>query len=328
MPTTHDRLALYQLAQDHRLDASGRARLLALAGLSGEPPDAGRRVWQAVAVLAGALVGLGLVMWVAANWDDFGRAGRFWLLQAVVVALGLGAATRPALRAPLGLLTLLAVGALWAYFGQTYQTGADAWQLFALWAALTLPLALGARHDVVWAPWALVAVVGVSLWVQAHTGHAWRVQPGDLPVHAAGWAGLGALCLLLSPTWAHHTGAGPWAHRTAITLATVAITLTALGGLFHDTIAPHYPLGLVLLVLAAGWLSRPAHWEVFGLSAAALGINALVAGGLARVLFERGGGDTIGRLLFIGLVSATVLALSVQWILRRVRTAAGTQISP
>ncbi|MDP3626311.1 MAG: DUF2157 domain-containing protein [Hydrogenophaga sp.] len=316
------RLALYQLAQQHKLDAQATAQLMALGGQTGEPPAAARRVWQALALLAAALVGLGLVVWVAANWDELGRAGRFWLLQGVVVAMGLGAGLRPALRAPLGLLTLLAVGALFAYFGQTYQTGADAWQLFALWAALTLPLALGTRHDVVWAAWALVAAVGVSLWVQTHTGHQWRVLPDDLRVHALGWAGLGLLCLLLSPAWANWTGAGPWARRTALTLTTVALTVTALGGLFGKDIAPHYPLGLVLLVGASAWLSRPAHFEVFGLSAAAMGLNALVVGGLARLLFDRGGGDAIGRLMLIGLVSAGLLALSVKWILRLVREAA------
>ncbi|MFC7411127.1 DUF2157 domain-containing protein [Hydrogenophaga atypica] len=313
------RLALLQLAQAHGLDADARTRLMTLAGLAGEPPGAARSLWRAVALLAAGLVGLGLVIWVAANWDDLGRAGRFWLLQGVVVAMGLGACLRPALRAPLGLLTLLAVGALFAYFGQTYQTGADAWQLFALWAALTLPLAFGVRHDAVWAPWALVAATGVSLWVQTHTGHQWRVLPDDLRVHALGWAGLGVLCLLFSPAWARWTGAGPWARRTALTLATVAITLTAIGGLFPKDIAPHYPLGLVLLALAGAWLSRPAHFEVFGLSAAAMGLNALVVGGLVRVLFEHGGRDPIGRLMLIGLVSAALLALSVKWILRLVR---------
>ena len=322
------RLALFQLAQAHGLDAGARARLMALAGLAGEPPGAAARLWRAVALLAAALVGLGLVMWVAANWEDLGRAGRFWLLQGVVVAMGLGACLRPMLRAPLGLITLLAVGALFAYFGQTYQTGADAWQLFALWAGLTLPLALGARHDAVWAPWALVAATGVSLWVQTHTGHQWRVQPDDLRVHALGWGALGLLCLLLSPAWAGWTGAGPWARRTALTLAAVALTLTAIGGLFHKDIAPHYPLGLLLLALAGVWLSRPAHFEVFGLSAAAMGLNALVVGGLARLLFEHGGRDPIGGLTLIGLVSAALLALSVRWILRLVREDAareGTQ---
>ena len=84
--------------------------------------------------------------------------------------MAVGAAWRPAARAPLALLALLGIGGLFAYFGQTYQTGADPWQLFAWWAALALPLCLGVRSDVLWAPWAAVAVGAISLWVHAHTG--------------------------------------------------------------------------------------------------------------------------------------------------------------
>jgi len=50
------------------------------------------------------------------------------------------------------------IGGLFAYFRQTYQTGADAWQLFALWAALGLPLCLGVGSVVPWAPWEIKRV--------------------------------------------------------------------------------------------------------------------------------------------------------------------------
>src|SRR6218665_3705714 len=174
------RITALELAQAHKLDHAATTRLMSLAGLDSQPEPLTRWFWRAVAILAAALGGLGLIFWVAANWGDFGRAGRFALLQAFVVVMLLGAWWRPALRAPLALLALLGTGGLFAYFGQTYQTGADPWQLFALWAVLTLPLALAVRSDVVWVPWTLVAVVGISLWAQAHTGHSWRVSPADM----------------------------------------------------------------------------------------------------------------------------------------------------
>jgi hypothetical protein len=40
---------------------------------------------------------------------------------------------------------------------------------------LALPLALAARSEVVWAPWALVVMTAAALSVQAHTGHRWRL---------------------------------------------------------------------------------------------------------------------------------------------------------
>ena len=166
--------------------------------LSPEPAALAHWLPRGVAVLAAALGGLGLVMWIAANWETLGRFGRFGLLQALVLATGVGAALRPQARAPLGLLALLGMGALFAYFGQTYQTGADAWQLFALWAALALPLCLGARSDVLWAPWALVAMTAIALWTHTHTGHRWSVEPQQLSVHLVAWAVallmVGAVC--------------------------------------------------------------------------------------------------------------------------------------
>ena len=314
------RLALYELAAEHRLDAQGMERLQQLGGLRDEPASLRHWLPRGVAVLAAALGGLGIVFWVAANWDTLGQFGRFALLQGVVTVMCLGALWRPAARIPLGLLALLGIGGLFAYFGQTYQTGADPWQLFVLWAALALPLCLGVRSDVLWAPWALVAVTGAALWVQAHTGHRWRVEPDDLRAHLMGWSAalavVGALSAPLRPT----TGAGDWALRTALTLAVVMITATALGGLFMRDTAWHYGLGLVVLALAAVVLAQPSWFDVFGLSAVALGLNTLVVAGLGRLLFEtHGSGDLIGRLLLLGVVAAGLLAASVTGVSRLAR---------
>ncbi len=284
-----------------------------------EPPGLTRWLPRGLAVLAAVLFGFGVVMWVAANWDEFGRFGRFALLMGFVGVMGTGAALRPALRAPLGLLVLLGIGALFAYFGQTYQTGADPWQLFALWALLALPLCLGARSDVLWAPWALVVVTAISLWTHARLGHRWRVEPGDLATHALAWLAAAALVAGLSRALQRYTGAGLWGLRTAATLVVVMTTAAALGGLFHRTVAPHYLLGLLLLAGAAGLLCLRQAFDVFVLSAVALGLNTLLVAGLARALFDDHQGDAIGSLLLIGLVAAGLLAGSVSAILKLAR---------
>ena len=310
------RLALYEIAAEHRLDSLAFDRLQKLAGLGTEPRSLAHGLPRGVAVLAAALGGLGVVFWIAANWDLLGRVGQFALLQGCVVAASLAALWRPSWRVPMGLLTLLAIGGLFAYFGQTYQTGADAWQLFALWAVLALPLCLGARSDVLWAPWALVAMTAVSLWVMAHTGHQWRVEPDDLRAHLIGWTAAFAIVFVLGAR--RFTGGGIWALRTALTLAVTMVTLGAMGGLFSRGVAGHYGLGLALLAVASVVLARPRSFEVFGLSAVALGINALLVAGLVRLLFENrsGGHDPIGELLLIGLVAAGLLAATVAGVLR------------
>lgn len=311
------RQSLYTLAAQHRLDGSQTQQLLQLADLSAEPAALAPWLPRGVAVLAAALGGMGVVMWIAANWETLGRFGRFGLLQALVLAAGTGAALRPAARAPLGLLALLGIGALFAYFGQTYQTGADAWQLFALWGVLALPLCLGARSDVLWAPWALVMVMAISLWTHAHSGHRWSVEPAQLRVHLWAWAAMLVLVAGLSQGLQRFTGAGVWGFRTAATLAMVAFTLTALGGLFYETVGPQYALGAVVLAVCAAALCTPRLFDIFALSAVALGLNALLVAGLARWMAEGNShGDWIGRLFFLGLVAAGLLSASVSTILK------------
>ena len=279
-------------------------------------------VWlpRGVAVLAAALGGLGVVMWIAANWASMGRVGHFAMLQGLVLVMGVGAALKPAARGPLGLLALLGIGALFAYFGQTYQTGADPWQLFGLWAVLAMPLCWGARSDVLWAPWALVVVTAISLWAHTYSGHRWGVEADQLRVHLAAWTAGFALIAALSPASSRFTGAGVWSFRTAVTLTVAAITLTALGGLFHKPVQAQYVLGLLVFVVGLALLNTRDLFDIFAISAVALGVNALLAAGLARALFDNGeGGDWAGKLMLMGLIAAGLLAGTVSGILSLAR---------
>lgn len=314
------RPTIYEWIARHDLDRARGRELFALAGLGEAPAALARRFWPVVAIAGAALAGLGVILWLAANWGELGRLGRFALLQAAVLVLALGAAARPGARPALGLLALLCTGGLFAYFGQTYQTGADPWQLFALWAALALPLCLGARSDVLWAPWALVAAVAISLWTHAHVGHRWHVEGRDLATYLLAWGAGVLLVVALSPVAARVTGAGPWALRTAGALVVTMVTLTALGALFFDrAVAPHYAAGLVLLAVAAALLCTARGFDVFLLSAVALALDTLLIAGAVRVLFWHNVRDPIGRLLLLGLLGAALLAASVTVILRVAR---------
>jgi len=313
------RLATYELAARHELDDSGVKRLRQLAGLDGEPAALAAWLPRGVAVLGGALGGFGVILWIAANWETFGRYGRFALLEGLIAIVCLGALLRPRARAPLGLVALLGIGGLFAYFGQTYQSGADPWQLFALWAALALPLCLGVRSDVLWTPWALVAMTGLSLWMYALLGHRWSANADDLSIHLRGWCGALLLIAALSEPARRFTGAGVWSLRLAITLTAGMFCSTALGGLFSDSGGWHYALSLVLLALAAGMLSSRQFFDLYGLSAVALGLDVLLVAGLTRLLFNAHTSEWIGSLLFIGLAAAGLLAGTVKLVLQAAR---------
>lgn len=310
------RHALYELSAQHQLDAAQSRKLHQLANLDGEPPRLNILLPRGLAILAAVLCGLGLIFWVAANWETFGRFGRFALLQGAFLAACIGALYRPAARTPLALLALLTIGGLFAYFGQTYQTGADPWQLFALWSALGLPLCLAVRSDLLWAPWALVTQSAISLWIHAHTGHAWRLDERDLAAHLIGWSAALLVTLALSPVLDRFTGAKLWAMRTSLTFAIIVIGATALMALFQREIAPHYWIGLCLLTVFALAFATRRMFDVFVLSAIGVALNGLVIGGIAHGLFSGKNDDAVGSLFLIGIIGTVLLSGTVNLILR------------
>uniref|UniRef100_UPI002DD62A43 DUF2157 domain-containing protein n=1 Tax=Pseudorhodoferax sp. TaxID=1993553 RepID=UPI002DD62A43 len=220
--------ALHQLGIRHALSPSQHRALLGLAEPQLDGPGLPRLLTRTVALLAALLLGLALVMAVASQWGEWGRAARFALLQGALGVAALATLMLPAPgRAAAGLLTLIVQGGLLAFFGQTYQTGADPWQLFALWALLGLPLVLALRHDAPWALWSLVASVAVVLAVQTFGGRSWLPPVGQRQPLLAGAAALLALGLLFAarPAW---LGAGRWAARAQMLWSCTALAGWAL----------------------------------------------------------------------------------------------------
>lgn len=122
---------------------------------------------------AAAFLSVALVFFIAYNWTELGRWMRFAIVEAVF-ALAIAGAWRLGLDRAGGkacvFVATAAIGVLLALVGQTYQTGADPWELFALWSALALPFALAARLPVLWLMVLVLANLAVVLYFQAFRG--------------------------------------------------------------------------------------------------------------------------------------------------------------
>lgn len=306
-------LAVNDIAERYQLSPHDRLRLDEIAAVNAEPDNMKHTVLAGTAIIGAALAGMGVIFWIAANWDSLGRFGQFALLQALIVAMCAGAVLRPQARLPMALIALLAVGGLFAYFGQTYQTGADPWQLFAIWSLLVLPICLSLRHDVVWAPWCLITLAAISLWVQAHLSRGWGFASEDLPYHLIAWTGALLLCGFFSPALRHWTGAGLTSLRLALTLAVFMVGTTAVGALF-DQLGAQFWLGLFLLTGATVFFAQPRMADVYALSILGLALNVLVTGLLVYAFIDMKMNLIVGTVM-IGLVAAMLLALTVKSIL-------------
>lgn len=275
-------------------------------------------------IAAGALAGFGILMWIAANWDGFGKWGRFSLVAAALTVSALGAVLSNKARVPLSLAGILCIGGLFALIGQTYQTGADPWQLFALWAALALPWALAARSDAVWPALVVVAFAAIGLYFQIEAGPNW-LQPESrvLPLWLIAFAITGALSPFAGiDEW---TGPTKWAFRLAAVLTALLVLSTTIPAILDDkgsnilVLAGYAVVGLAILAIV---MTHPL--DVALLAVYVLALDVLIITGVGYLMFARNNPHfETGSFLGLGLIATAVVAGSAAAILKLMRTSDG-----
>jgi uncharacterized membrane protein len=112
----------------------------------------------------------GIFFFFAFNWDDLPRLARFAVIEsAVVIATVLAFIFNIDTwggRIALGAAAML-VGATFAVVGQAYQTGADSYRLFMLWAIVITGWVLISRWNIMWLIWLILINITISLyWIQ------------------------------------------------------------------------------------------------------------------------------------------------------------------
>lgn len=137
----------------------------------GFTPDARqwRDYWRHIFLLGGALFfAAGVIFFIAWNWADMHRFLRMTLTGCLVAGTALAAVWRGP-DTPLGRVLLLScgicVGPMLAVFGQTYQTGAELWELFRVWTAVLAALSVAGRQPALWFVTWLSCNAFVMLWL-------------------------------------------------------------------------------------------------------------------------------------------------------------------
>lgn len=299
------RLTLLDLAKRQQLPPDAYNALLRLTRNASPRPAV--FLYRASVMLAVFLCGLGGIFFIAANWTTHSPIPMFAGLQLVVLGACVAAWRMRRWRAALALLGFLATGALLAFFGQYYQSGADPWQLFAIWAGLGVPLVFACRSDVCWSAWAIVAMTAISTWVQGFSRNGFLLREGEFLEQLLAMALACALCALLSRPLRRLTGAGDWSMNLSVLFAVFLACGCGLGGLL-DAEALLYPLSFLVLAIAAGYFGRQA-FDIRALSMCALGIDVLIAGGSVRAAIETR--SIIAGLLLVGITILVSLYFTV-----------------
>ncbi|MEH6445606.1 MAG: DUF2157 domain-containing protein [Oceanospirillaceae bacterium] len=163
-------------AQQDLLKNKDLAQLMILA--QGQPSTSQWLNFMRMALTWLAMIAFcaGVIFFFAYNWQDMSRFSKFGLIEFAMllstiayVRLSSHAQLKSALLMAMTLLT----GALLAVIGQTYQTGADPWQLFAVWAVLMLPWALLSRSCILWIFWVVILNTALGLYLDLTHRFLW-----------------------------------------------------------------------------------------------------------------------------------------------------------
>ena len=145
-----------------------------------------RFISRIVLAFAALLLCSGVIFFFAYNWDDLSRYSKFALAQGALL-LSLLPLLRVNLQQPAGEASLgaacLLVGALLALVGQTYQSGADTYQLFLVWAILITPWVALARMPALWL--LLLILLNISLVLALENLAIYRLLE---PFTQVGWS--------------------------------------------------------------------------------------------------------------------------------------------
>jgi uncharacterized membrane protein len=130
---------------------------------------------KALLVIGSVALALALVFFIAYNWLNMGKLGKFALVEGALVITILGYALlayqrkHKLVQQLLLLVASIITGSLLALFGQVYQTGADTWQLFANWALLIIPWVFIARLPALWLLWLGLINASIMLYTAVTT---------------------------------------------------------------------------------------------------------------------------------------------------------------
>ena len=288
---------------------------LELAGVLPGAADWRRFLDRTLLFMGVVLLGAGMIFFFAFNWQDLGRFAKFALVELPIVA-ALAFVWRLGIEGIAGKATLLfaslLTGALLALVGQTYQTGADTFELFAAWAAAILPWVLVARFPALWVVWLALVNVAVALYFLTF-GFLWGMlfAPEKLI-----WLlfGLNTAALAL---WEGLAASGieglreRWSVRILATASGGLITALALQDIVDWSGSSHWGAPLWCAWIAAAYVAY-RHWvkDVYVLAGGVLSAIVMATTFLAKEMHMR----DAGAFLFLGLLVIGMSAAGGYWL--------------
>lgn len=279
---------------------------------------ADRLAWAKFADLALLGIGVafllaGLVFFFAYNWENLHKFAKLGMIQAMIILPIVSIwvfKPRELVRNMLITISAVLVGVLFAVFGQIYQTGADAYDLFLGWTIFIAIWALGTRFEALWLIFLVLINTTFVLYV-AQAGPYWLEKSMYVMLYTFNVLVVTGI-QLLSP----RMEVASWFSRIILFGAVVILTIGLVSGVWQN-----YPpewfvsLGLCLLSYTAGVYYSIKRRSMYLLCILPLSIIVV----LCALYFEFVSADT-GSFIFISLVIVIGITFLVRELVRLNRT--------
>lgn len=304
-----------------RLSSGALPAALRLAGITPSAHD-WRRFFDRLCLWLGTLfLAAAVVFFFAYNWQEMGRYAKFALVEVLIVGAALLAwrldLAHVAGKAALLFLTML-IGALLALVGQTYQTGADTYELFGMWTLAVLPLVAVGRFGALWLVWLGLLNLTLVLYFRTFGG---AVGWDDL------WFGRQKLqwVLFLLDTaalccWelcARHGIAfmrERWSARILAVASGSVVCALAIDVIFENADTANGILAYLAWLTAVYAYYRHGKRDVFMLAGGTLSAIIVATASLTKTLDPLGGSGTGGAFLLIGLLVIGMSGAAGMWL--------------
>ncbi len=133
---------------------------------------AGNRWTVAISTIGAILLGVAVISFISANWEELSRFQKLFLgVFATLTSFGSGyyltyvRKNIPRTGQALIFLSTIAFGATLALISQVYQLSGEPWKLLALWIVGILPVAYGLKNSIVFRLAIVLFIVAMALFL-------------------------------------------------------------------------------------------------------------------------------------------------------------------
>jgi len=281
---------------------------------------------QLLLFFGATLVLSGIIYFFAYNWAEMGKFLKFGLIELSIMGCifasffrGIDQFSGKTLILSASVLT----GVLLAVYGQTYQTGADAYELFRGWAFLIAAWVVISEFAALWFLWLIIVNTGIILfWQQVGLpGHAIRYEWLCLAI-----ALINSLSLVLRETGLRNGLkwlAGKWFQAILLTTVLVALSIPSIHLIVASSDSYNGPsmltglaFGIWVLVALVGYLCyRYKLREMIPISIIVMNGCVILLIFIGKILFHNNHSEA-GIALLFALVILGVASGAALWLKR------------